>query len=202
MIAALIGLLLELEERKYDLTEENLRPRSAGFLPPADILREFWGLPANLLTIRQLNNLLHLLPIAQRIVTNQGLAQQCFELILGVPVHLRTIAPLSFLIELVPGDVAPSDELSRAELGNFSLGGLYQDTMPAIEIRVGPLDAGQMTDFLANGRSRAIMNLLIGYFLPAESEVIDHLIAHEDNQFLVLTDDDDPSSVLGVASYI
>ncbi len=189
-------LLLELEERKYDVTEDNLRQN-----PQADILRSFWGIPADLLTVRQLNNLLHLLPIAQRIVTNTELARQCFELVLGVSVQLRTIPPLMFAIELVPGDVPPSDELSRAELGNFSLDGLYQDTMPAIEIRIGPLNSNQMNDFLANGRNRAILNLLTGYFLPAESQVVDHLIAGEDNQFLVLVDDD-PSSVLGIASYI
>lgn len=189
-------LLLELEERKFDVSEDNLRQN-----PQADVLRQFWGLPPNLLSVRQLNNLLHLLPIAHRIVTNPDLAKQCFELILGVPVQLRTIPPLVFAIELTPGDVPVADELSRAGLGDFALDGLYQDTMPAIEIRIGPLNNAQMTDFLANGRSRAILNLLIKYFLPAESEVVDHLIADADNQFLVL-DDANPTSVLGVASYI
>lgn len=189
-------LRLELEERKYDVSEDNLRQNRQ-----ADILREFWGLPLELLTIRQLNNLLHLLPVAHRITPNQALVRQVFELILGVPVHLRTIPPLTFLIELTEGDVPPSDELSRSELGNLSLGGVYQDTMPAVEIRLGPLNGSQLNDFLANGRSRVILNLLITYFIPAESEVVDHLIADEDNQFLVLADDD-PTSVLGVASYI
>ena len=194
-------LLLELEERKYDLSEDNLQPNPNGGPPPADILRQFWNLPSGMLTVRQLNNLLHLLPIAHRIVNNEVLAQQVFELILDVPIALQTAPPLLFAIELPDGVTAPTDELSRAELGNLSLDGLYQDTMPAIEIRIGPLNPGQMNDFLANGRSRAVLNLLISYFLPAESPVTDHLIAGPDNQFLVLQDDD-PSSVLGVASYI
>ena len=47
------------------------------------------------------------------------------------------------------------------------------------------------------------MNLLIGYFMPAEADVIDHLLVNTDEQYLALTDDEQaPASVLGVASYI
>ena len=191
-------LNMELEERKYLVTEENLRQNDQG-----DVLRQFWGLPPDLLDIRQLNNLLHLLPIAHRLVHNTPLVTQVFELMLNVPIEIRTIAPLIHLIELAPADVPASNALSKAELGNFALEGLYQDTMPAYEIRIGPLSAEQLPEFLANGRSRAIMNLLIGYFMPAETDIVDHLLVSPDDQFLQLTDTDDaPSSILGVASYI
>ncbi len=192
------GLLLELEERKYMISEETLlQDRDQG-----EVLRSFWGLPANLLDVRQVNNLLFLLPIAHRISTHRDLVRQVFELILGVPVKIRSIPPLRFQIELEPGDVPAANELCRAELGSFSLGGEYQDTMPGTELNIGPLSTDQLIDFIGNGRSRAILNLLIGYFLPAETDVTDHLEANADNQFLTLSADETPSSVLGVASYI
>ncbi|MBO0949134.1 type VI secretion system baseplate subunit TssG [Fibrella forsythiae] len=192
------GLAMELEERKYFVTEENLRQNSQG-----DVLRQFWGLPPDLLDIRQLTNLLHLLPIAHRLVHNTPLVMQVFELMLGVPVQIRTIPPLVHQIELALGDAPAPNDLSKAELGNFSLGGAYQDTMPAYEIRIGPLNGDQLIDYLANGRCRAIMNLLIGYFMPSEADVIDHLLVNTDERYLTLNEDElAPASVLGVASYI
>lgn len=211
------GLLLELEERKYLITEENLRNNAQG-----SVLRDIWGLPADrlvrvprpggsgwtttrapLLDIRQLNNLLYLLPVAHRLVNNQSLVERLFALILGVPVLLRTIPPLLLLIDLEEGERVNPNELGQIEMGNFSLEGVYQDTMPAIEIRLGPLNEAQLTDFLPEGRSGDVLNLLISYFLPAETEVVTHLLTDEDNRFLTLAEEGaNPTSVLGWASYI
>ncbi len=196
------GLLMELEERTYLVNEQTLRQQSQAPNGQGDVLRQFWDLPNGLLDIRQLNNLLHLLPIAHRLVHNNALVTEVYELILGVPVEIRTIPPLVHFIKLADDDVPSPNDLSKAELGGFALEGLYQDTMPAYEIRVGPLNSDQLNDFLADGRSRVIMNLLTKYFLPAETDVIDHLLVDEANQYLTLSDDESPSSVLGVASYI
>lgn len=188
--------LLELEERKYSLTEENIRQNDQGM-----VLRQFWDIPRDLLNTRQLHNLLYLLPVAHRIVHNQPLVTACFSLILGVHVALKTLPPLIHLIELAADDEPVSDELGRAEMGKFSLGGVYQDTMPVIEISIGPLNKHQLNGFLQGGRSRDVLNMLIGYFMPAELDVVDHLIISEEDSYLVLVDDD-PTAVLGVASYI
>ncbi len=188
--------LMELEERKYSLTEENIRQNDQG-----QVLRQFWDLPRDLLTTRQLHNLLYLLPVAHRIVHNQALVTECLSLMLGVPVQLKTLPPLIHLIELADEDELISDELGRAEMGAFSLGGVYQDTMPATEITIGPLSKQQLNGFLVGGRSRAVLNLLISYFMPAELDVVDHLLIADEDSYLVLLDDD-PTAVLGVASYI
>ena len=211
------GLLLELEERKYLITEENLSRDDHG-----QILRDIWGLPADrlvrvpringvgwttgwlpLLDVRQLNNLLHLLPIAHRLVNNRPLVEQVFTLMLGVPVKLTTLPPLLLLIEPEDGERAGPTELGQIEMGNFSLEGVYQDTMPAVEIRLGPLNDAELTDFLPEGRSRAVLDLLISYFLPAETEIVTHLLVDEANQFLTLAKEgDNPTSILGWASCI
>ncbi len=211
------GLLLELEERKYLINEENLRQNAQGA-----ILRNIWGLPSDrlkrvprekgtgwtttrapLLDVRQLNNLLHLLPVAHRLVNHQPLIERLFALVLGVPVQLRTIPPLLLLIELGPDDAPSPVALGQIEMGNFSLEGVYQDTMPALEIRLGPLNEAQLTDFLPEGRSKAVLDLLTGYFLPAETELVTHLLTDEDNQFLTLAEEGaNPTSVLGWASCI
>ncbi|MEZ0539791.1 hypothetical protein [Fibrella arboris] len=223
------GLAMELEERKYFVTEQNLRQNNQG-----DVLRRFWGIPPDLLDIRQLNNLLHLLPVAHRLVHNTLLVRQVFELMLSVPVEIRTIPPLVHEIGLTTDDVPAPNDLSKAELGNFSLDGAYQDTMPAYEIRIGPLPPSRLNDFLEIrfnkqlifiGESRKVMNLLIGYFMPAESDVVDHLLVESNEQYLSLSDDaaeldnalnpvpftmpfglmlvaKQSASVLGVAAYI
>lgn len=211
------GLLLELEERKYLITEENLQQNEQGA-----ILRGIWGLPADrlvrepatngagwtttrkpLFDIRQLNNLLHLLPVVHRLVNDRGLIERVLALMLGVPVQLSTIPPLLILIELEPDDRVGPIELGQIEMGNFSLEGVYQDTMPAVEIRLGPLNEAQLTDFLPEGCSRAVLDVLIGYFLPAETEIVTHLLPDEKNKFLKLAEEgNNPTSVLGWASYI
>ncbi|WP_040006254.1 hypothetical protein [Fibrisoma limi] len=189
-------LLIELEGRKYQLTEENITRYNGG-----DMLRDFWGLPSDLLDTRQLANLLHLLPIAYQISTDTVLIKSVLELLLNVPVQLQMGPPLSYVIELAPGDVPAPNELCRAELGNFSLDGLYQDTMPTYELTIGPLTTDQLTDFLAGGRNRTILDLLIGYFLPTESDILKHFITNDADRFLVLAENE-PTSVLGMASYI
>ncbi len=211
------GLLLELEERKYLITEENLRQKAQG-----DILRNIWGLPADrlvriprpngmdwittrapLLDVRQLNNLLHLLPVAHRLVNNRSLIERLFALVLGIPVEFRTIPPLLLLIEPEPDDIRSPNELGQIELGNFSMEGVYQDTIPALEISIGPLNEAQLTDFLPEGRSHAVLTMLMGYFLPAETEIVTHLLPDEASRFLTLAEEGaNPTSVLGWASYI
>ena len=47
------------------------------------------------------------------------------------------------------------------------------------------------------------MNLLIGYFMPYETDVIDHLLVEDGHQYIVLGDDiDTPLSVLGTTTYM
>jgi hypothetical protein len=192
------GLLMELEERKYLLNEENLRKNDQGA-----VLRQFWGIPPDLLDLRQLTNLLHLLPIAHRLVHNTQLVTEVFTLILGVPVSIRTIPPLTHLITLTDTDVPTPNDLSKAELGSFALEGVYQDTMPAYEISVGPLPPSRLNEFLANGKSRKVMDLLIEYFMPYETDVVDHLLVEDGHQFITLGDDiDTPLSVLGITTYM
>ncbi|CCG99937.1 hypothetical protein FAES_1928 [Fibrella aestuarina BUZ 2] len=173
------GLAMELEERKYLINEQTLRQNDQGA-----VLRQFWGLPPDLLDLRQLNNLLHLLPIAHRLVHNTELVSQVFTLILGVPVAIRTIPPLLHLITLSENETPAPSELSKAELGSFALEGVYQDTMPAYEISIGPLHPTRLNEFLEIhfdgkvifvGDSRKIVNLLIEYFMPYETDVVVNL---------------------------
>lgn len=195
-------LLLEFEERKYLLTEESLRQNEGG-----EIFRTFWQLPSGLLSIRQLNNLLHLLPIAQRITGDLQLLTQTFELILGLSVKIAIVAPLTYLI---PADaqvlaneeisIGPEPfELGRLSLGGFALGGMYQDTMPAMQIVIGPLNTDQFSEFLPGGRSRQILDLLEGYFIPAETTVISHILPDSSSEFLLF--DGTSNSVLGFNAF-
>ncbi|PSL27426.1 hypothetical protein [Dyadobacter jiangsuensis] len=196
-------LLLEFEERKYLITEENLRRNDSG-----EIFRAFWQLPEKLLSIRQLNNLLHLLPITHRIVGDIKMVTETFELILGVPVELSVLPPISFPIIEQSVKETPEDnwigpepsDLGRLSLGTFSLGGIYQDTMPALEVRVGPLTTNQFAGFLPGARERRILDLLQGYFIPAETTVITHLLPDEGNIFKL--DGSESASVLGFNAYM
>lgn len=197
-------LFLELEERKYLLTEENLRQNDEG-----ELFRDFWRLPSGLFTIRQLNNLLHLLPVAHRITGDLELMADVFALILGVPVTFALLPPLSYPIQdqslaVKSGEAiieSEPDDLGRLCLGSFSLGGLYQDTMPAMEIRIGPLSAEQFVGFAPGGNSRQLLNLLEGYFIPAETTVVSHLIPDLETQFICLPQERS-MSILGFNAYL
>lgn len=198
-------LFLELEERKYFLTEENLRQNDNG-----ELFRGFWRLPADLLNIRQLNNLLHLLPVAHRITGDTELMSDVFSLILGVPVAITLLPPISCPIEdqtlshVVGGEnriESEPDDLGCICLGNFSLGGIYEDTMPALELRIGPLSIEQFAGFAPGGNSSKLLDLLEGYFIPAETTVVCHLIPDQESTFICLSEEQS-KSVLGFNAYL
>lgn len=197
-------LFLELEERKYFLTEENLRQNDNG-----ELFRGFWRLSAGLLNIRQLNNLLHLLPVAHRITGDIELMTDVFSLILGVPVAIALLPPISCQIEdlTLPVTVgeyrieSEPDDLGCISLGSFSLGGIYEDTMPGLELRIGPLSTEQFVGFAPGGNSSQLLDLLEGYFIPAETTVVSHLIPDQESMSIYLSEERS-MSVLGFNAYL
>ena len=183
-------VLLEQEERRY-LT--NLSTESYN-----EVLARFWEL-SDILPPRQIATLLYLLPLAHAIVGDLPRTQECFESVLGVPVRLRTVAPLQFAPEDVQTPASPTQiRLGQGELGrDFVLGGGYQETLPALEISLHSLSTTELEQFLAPDAWPArALKLLCQYFIAYETDVVLHYEVAAVNQSFVLSDEGE-TAVLG-----
>jgi type VI secretion system protein ImpH len=138
-------------------------------------MARFWGIADTNLPAGPLTNLLYLLPLAHGIVGDLPRTQQCFESVLGQPVQLRMVAPLRYALPTEPGEggsTSASGTLGNLELGrDLTLGGDYQETLPALEISLQGLSVNELEGYL-NGAWRAkALSLLCEYFVAFETDV-------------------------------
>ena len=160
---------IEQEERRY------FTSLSARWYNEA--LARFWGLADAGLPPAALTNLLYLLPLACHIVGDLPRTQRCFESVLGQPVQLRVVAPQRHPL---PGGVAASGPTppSSGRLGSLALGrdlvlgGDYQETLPALEIRLSDLTVTQLEAYLAGEWPAKALALLCAYFVAFETDVV------------------------------
>ncbi|UOQ68865.1 type VI secretion system baseplate subunit TssG [Hymenobacter volaticus] len=183
-------VLLEQEERRY------MTNLSAQWYN--EVLARFWEI-AGQLPPRQVTTLLYLLPLAHGIVGDLPRTQQVFECVLEVPVRLRTITPLRFAAEdLTEPGAALGTVLGQGELGrDFVLSGAYQETLPALEVRLPSLSTTLLAAFLApdNWQARAL-KLLCNYFVAFETDVVFHYEVAAASQSFVLADEGE-TAILG-----
>ncbi|MCB2409380.1 type VI secretion system baseplate subunit TssG [Hymenobacter lucidus] len=183
-------VLLEQEERRY------MTNLSAQWYN--EVLARFWEL-SGYLPPRQVTTLLYLLPLAHRIVGDLEQTQQVFESVLEVPVQLRTVAPLQFSpAAMQTASASGGAVLGQGELGrDFVLSGAYQETLPALEIRLHSLSTAALELYLAPGTWQArALALLCQYFVAFETDVVLHYEVAAGNQSFVLSDEGE-TAVLG-----
>jgi len=130
------------------------------------LLQQFWGVKVPL-SPSQLSALMHVLPLAQRIIGEWELVEQCFEAILGVPVHLKR----SWRGEQVESQL-DTPALGAANLGvDFVLGHTFNTQIPVFIIEAGPLPGERIPAWLPGAAERNILDLLCDFFIPIEAEV-------------------------------
>lgn len=186
-------VLLEQEERRY------MTNLSAQWYN--EVLARFWNLEGQL-PARQVTTLLYLLPLAHRITGDLELTRRCFESVLETPVVLRTVAPLSFATPttLAAAPTAGSGGLSlgNLELGRqFVLGGMYQETLPALEISLPELTTAALESFLSDSWQARALQLLCQYFIAFETDVVLRYEVAQEAPAFVLADADGEAPVLG-----
>ncbi|PJJ59350.1 type VI secretion system baseplate subunit TssG [Hymenobacter chitinivorans] len=184
-------VLLEQEERRY------MTNLSAEWYN--EVLARFWNLEGQL-PARQVTALLYLLPLAHRITGDLELTRRCFESVLETPVVLRTVAPLRFA---TPAPAAPAASSGGLSLGNlelgrqFVLGGLYQETLPALEISLPDLTTAALESFLSDTWQARALQLLCQYFIAFETDVVLRYEVAQEEPAFVLADADGEAPVLG-----
>lgn len=158
---------IEQEERRY-FTNLSARWYNAA-------LARFWGIADSGLPPEPLTNLLYLLPLAHNIVGDLPRTQRCFESVLGQPVQLRVVAPLSHPLPpaATPASPAGGDTLGSLSLGrDLVLGGDYQETLPALEISLHKLSVAELEAYLAGGWPAKALELLCTYFVAFETDIV------------------------------
>ena len=165
-------IAVEKEERKL-LSE--LKENSS------DLFVNFWKMD-DCLNATQKAILLNILPMSHKIVGDNELTSQCFEMVLGTKVVVRPIEPIVKSVYIK--DVA---EVGNSILGvNMVLGNTFYDGEPAIEIAIGPLKEDKLTDFIPGGAGYEVFDLLCNYFIPVELDISTKIVIDEstfDSQF-------------------
>lgn len=160
-------VLLEQEERRY------LANLSAQWYN--QVLARFWEL-RDQLPAAQVLHLLYLLPLAYRIVGDLNLTRLCFERVLERPVRLRTVAPLQHPVTTAAAGTSVASgglTLGGVELGRtFVLGGMYQETLPALEITLLDLTPADLELFFADTWQARAVQLLCRYFVAFETDTV------------------------------
>ncbi|UYZ62600.1 type VI secretion system baseplate subunit TssG [Hymenobacter weizhouensis] len=187
-------VLLEQEERRY------LANLSAHWYN--QVLTRFWELHDQL-PAAQVLHLLYLLPLAYRIVGDLRLTRLCFERVLERPVRLRTIAPLQHPVTVAPSSASPQQAaggltLGGVELGRtFVLGGLYQETLPALEVTLEDLTPADLELFFTDTWQARALQLLCRYFVAFETDtVLRYELQPAASAMFVLSDSGD-TAILG-----
>ena len=158
---------IEQEERRY-FTNVSARWFN-------ETLAQFWGIADAGLPAGPLTNLLYLLPLAHGVVGDLLRTQWCFESVLGHPVQLRVVAPLRHTLPV--GLAQPLAPAAGATLGNLALGcdlvlsGDFQETLPALEIRLLGLAVADLEAYLHNDWPAKALALLCEYFIAFETDV-------------------------------
>jgi len=151
------------------------------------LFKKFWGLDTDF-DERQIGILLYVLPIAHRIVGNLDLTALCFKAILEEIIVLEKVRS-----EPQKVDKKQLKKLSQFNLGvDFVVGDQFNDTLPNIEIKIGPVERNKIGNYLKGGAKYKILHRLYDYFLPVEAEVKTTVLVQEkEKQFKLKNENND-----------
>ncbi len=131
-----------------------------------ELFIDFWDLP-RVTTDQKISLLLYLLPVASDIVGNLELTQECLQILLDNPISIKEMAPKK--VSAITMDIPV---LGMANLGiDAVLGDSFHDYLPGIEVNIGPIAKKNVLYYLPSGEGESFLNLLINYFLPADTSV-------------------------------
>jgi hypothetical protein len=160
------------------------------------IFRSFWPV-MDLLDREQAVLFLHAIPLLQRIRNSNSNIEESLSLILGVPIRLTSV-----ILEKKDTDNSFESRLGTSRLGlDLILGNTFNDGQYDLNIRVGPMSALKMKDFLKGARYDRILDGLCRLFLPANVFLeIEYVLDPEDSLFILSTGQ--TSTWLGINSFL
>ncbi len=127
--------------------------------------------------------LAYMLPMMHRIVGNFELTARSLEIILQAPVRLNTRNPRDEKILL------GKNKVGYFSLGeNFILGDVLSKEVNDLTLAIGPISGEELLYFLPGGKKQALLDLLAGYFIPAEIDWETELLVNtEEEKFELAT---------------
>jgi hypothetical protein len=159
-------ITIENQERK---TLSQLKENSK-----SDLFISFWQLN-NSFNDRQLSVMLNLLPLTHKIAGDFDYTAQCFENVLETKVQIVETHPITRQLE-----VSKMNGLGKSSLGvDMVLGNKFNDGDPAVEIIIGPLNNNNVLDFIPGGKNLPVIDIMIDYFIPVETDVKTKIIVDE-----------------------
>lgn len=160
-------------------------------------LRKIWNVPPDL-PILQKFVFLYLGPHLHRIAGNLTLVQQCFELMLQVPLRIT-----EEYREAVPLAEEDTTRLGEIRLGDCSvLGDTLEDPWPYLLLTLGPLSGEQLLTFLEQAAMDRLIHFLAGYLLTLGTEYEIQLTVRDEDRSFVLAKDVSFAGRLGYTTYL
>jgi len=179
------------------LLEKREKNAIQGFTTSANkkLLQRIWRVFQHL-TSKQINLLMHYLPLAYILRGDIIRLQKVMQSVLGVKVELSH-KQSNYLVKS-----NSQSRLKEMTLGIDSiLGNSFNLPVPHLDIKIGPLAVKEIESFLPNGEAYDLLKLLQDFFIPANQYTHLKLIIHRNENRLVLNESTN-ISYLGFNTYI
>lgn len=161
-----------------------------------ELFLSFWGIPHGLPAVA-VNRLIKLLPYIHRIAGNLPLVQLYLEAILDEPVKVTAENGLA----AVPADNQAG--LGECRLGVDTMtGSMFFTDMPRTKVTVGPLQHRRIYDFLPWQPYGRLLDVCLGFLLPADVEVETVLEPHPEERKVVVADNQLKEGIMGYNFYL
>ncbi len=151
-----------------------------------DSFLKFWGIKFNIFSHDQCSYLLSLLPRVHAIVGNNTLTKKCLQVLLEQDIDIQLEFPAEELVcraELLSG-------LGNCILGtDMVIGDSWIDEGPILQVKVGPVPLSRLSEFIPGGMARRQLEVLYGFFFPAETTVQTSIVPDENKDSFILTND-------------
>jgi hypothetical protein len=140
---------------------------------------------------------LHTIPIIHKIRNSYADTAEALSLILDVPVHIENV-----ILAVKEASNSFESELGKSKLGiDLILGDTFNDGVYDIKIRIGPMSALRMKDFLKGELADRILCELCRLFLPGNVFITkEYVLDKEDSVFVLSTGQ--TSTYLGINAFI
>lgn len=177
---------VERAERKLflDLEESNTN----------NLLINFWDL-RDYRSYPTLPFLVRLLPIMYRLTGKLEQINVCYQLLLGVPVSIEVVNTFESIETNMEGW-----KMSHHALGfETVLGTQVMNDLPSYQIKIGPVPASEIPQFLPSGKMIKYLELLNSCFLMAGYDIAWEIIPEDPKH---ITKEPSAEAYLGVNSYL
>ena len=177
---------------------ENRLDKKAHYSDFSEIFADNWDI-FNYLDAQQANIFVQLIPIMHDLRDNYPMAETIFELMLMVPVRIRSQRRKPMLIDnpmiSTMDDCALGVDMTT---GNV----LFDDGDDEIMINMGPMSKAQLNRFAPGSKQSKIFESLCDHLLPVHIDVTTEFELIDADKACVLADGDDTfNSTMGVSTY-